>query len=274
MNVHQSANYDWGKSSGSILPIALDLVVANQQFPEYNHLFTVLIQANDYNLKLIDKLIEIGELNRAKSYCIHLIDTNRIRRVSGYKERLKKLTFLMRKRLKLDTEFAQDLLHKLVFDDYMLVVSHAADEPDFREWRSKVLYKLSCRRYLDKKAVNLYFSVLVFEARWWTMLDCIDSYAGYATILTYAEILWEVFPQKFFSRLMNKEESEQDRSLRKKDPEKLREILEELFQFIVSKYDIDYLEMPFKKGKNRSKYTRNYFAAFLNEQLSVAMPGK
>jgi len=263
MHVYQSRKEELVSASGELLKFLLRLVSANKQFPEYKDLFIPIKYANEYNLGLIDCLMQIGDLHTAEAYCVSQISQNVNSEYNlGYNVRLKRIYQETDNQQKLLPVIAQELLKRPDFDEYKRVALATPHDAEFKKWRNLVLANARTLSRYDKKSADFSLALRHFEGDWQGLLAYLDNSADYDSILRYAAELFEHSPASCIKKILEKQDSIRDQILNDEEPGRLEEILEQLFQLSVSALGIEPLRLLVNEQKARMRSWVNLFVAY------------
>jgi hypothetical protein len=266
MKVYQSRKHDSVTASGQLLQFALRTVLANNQFAKYKDLFTPLKYANEYNLRVIDCLIEIGDLHQAEVFCLQQINQNTNSAYNfGYNVRLKEIYQESNNQAKLLPVLAGELLKEPDFENYKRVVSGTPNDTEFKKWRNLVLANARILARFDKKSADFSLALRHYEGNWQGLLAYVDENADYEIILKYSAELLDHLPELFIKKIIDKQDSQRDQILNEKDPARINAILEALFQISISKFGIEPLRLLIHERKGRFSSWVNFFVAYANQ---------
>ena len=76
VEIYQNRSKESKNDAIEILKLVLDMVIANNEFVEHKEMFVPIRHSINYNLKLIDNLMKIGELGKAEMFCIEQVNSN------------------------------------------------------------------------------------------------------------------------------------------------------------------------------------------------------
>ncbi|MBC9931328.1 SWIM zinc finger family protein [Chitinophaga qingshengii] len=119
-----------------------NLVTSNHLFETYYNVFKPIRFNNDYNSDLIGRLIQLGHLNLAETYCQEQIMYNSREEYNhSYYQFLKEIYSIERDNGKLTEVLKKMSLYTFDFDDYLFVDGQIEDKAERKKWRNKIFAK-------------------------------------------------------------------------------------------------------------------------------------
>ncbi|MGY4386591.1 hypothetical protein ACVWYN_003646 [Pedobacter sp. UYP24] len=244
------------------------LVILNDQFKTYKHLFPPIRHALSYNLKLIDTLIEEEDFKSAEAYCLLQIKENTNNDYDfEYYERLIEIYKMSGDEMKLSAVLKRQLLKNPDFLDYQFVSLHRSSDNDFNHWKNRVLANARQMAHYDSHAAEFSLALVESEGNYQRMIDYIDEKIDYEVILQYAPGLILNAPQSFLNKLINRIDYQGDRDWNEYEPETLDECLENLYSLLAKNYSVEALVLSVKKGKNTFRIWSNLLVKYLDKKL-------
>jgi hypothetical protein len=170
------------------------IISENNKFEKYFHLFKPLNWSNDYNLKLINGLIQINQLELAEKYCFQQINSNyKIEYSVPYYKILNSIFILKNEVDKRIGVLKELLLFTFQYDEFVLVLSKIKDEQELKKWRIKMITnaKHALRDY-NKDAVDFLFKLYHNESKHKKIIELISEHTPLELVLEYIETLLHV----------------------------------------------------------------------------------
>lgn len=166
--------------------IIFEIINENELFQKYNHLFKPLSYENNFNLNLIEKLIAVGSLDRAKKYCEAQIALNYKDEYSlNYYLQLKEIAMLQ------NDEPGALKVSKLLFpyyfdfNDYHTIIESLPDAEKLK-WRQKMVTRARNVSYPYKlNAQEFIFELAAEEKRFKKMIEYIEDETPYHLIIKH-----------------------------------------------------------------------------------------
>ncbi|MFC3561142.1 hypothetical protein [Pedobacter jamesrossensis] len=257
--------------SKELLELLLHMVVFNKNFPEYKDIFRPIRHAIAYNIRLIDALIELGELNTAETYCIEQVDQNTDSYYDlDYIARLKQIYIQTKDDKKLVGVLSRELLYKPNFDNYNLVLSSIEPDAQFKKWRNQVLANARQLAVFDKNAADFSLALRDSEGDFKGLLAYLDENADYDSIALYTKQLILYSAEAFMKKLITKIDNERDKRLNIDNPAKLEEILEKIYQMAALKYGVENLTLIVKAREKVYGTWANLFVKYVARKSSTS----
>lgn len=170
------------------------IISENNKFEKYFHLFKPLNWSNDYNLKLINGLIQINQLELAEKYCFQQINSNyKIEYSVPYYKILNSIFILKNEVDKRIGVLKELLLFTFQYDEFVLVLSKIKDEQELKKWQIKMITnaKHALRDY-NKDAVDFLFKLYHNESKHKKIIELISEHTPLELVLEYIETLLHV----------------------------------------------------------------------------------
>lgn len=162
---------------------------------------------NDYNVFLIEKLIEIKKFDLAEKMSIDQIEGNYNEKYNfDYYQLLSQIYTINQDERKLALLQIKFIFLNFSLESYKLIQKYSLVE-DFKKFRIKLLSSLKTNFYGDKNAVQSYFEILYFEGKYKNMIDNISEYTSYELIFKYKEELFLYDKLSFLVSLMKIEKN-------------------------------------------------------------------
>jgi len=268
--IYHSKKDERANDSKELLQLLLHMVVANKNFPEYKDIFRPIRHATVYNIRLIDALIEIGEMNTAETYCIEQIDQNTDSAYDlDYIARLKQIYTQTKDKNKLVEVLSRELLQKPNFDNYTFIISNVQHDVQFKKWRNKVLANARQLAGFYKNAADFSLALCNSEADFKGLLAYVDENADYDSIVLYTKQLLLYSAETFMEKLIAKIDSNRDNRLNQDNPAKLEEILEKIYQLAALKYGVENLMLIVRKREKVYGTWANLFVKYVGRKSSA-----
>jgi hypothetical protein len=254
------------KNAHYIKPIKfffLKVFSENKLFEKVYMHFAPIRFENDFNLFLIEKLIEIKKYNDAEAIAIYQIEGNYQERYNlGYYKLLTQIYTLLGDEEKMALLQMRLIFYDFSLDAYKSIQIHC-EEVEFKKFRTKLLSALKRDFYGNKKAVENYFEILSFEKKYKNMIDNISEYTSYELIYNYKEELFLFDKLPFLLSLANIERNSYYYSRKDKS------ILEYRNKFVIwikEKYDRLMIQTVIK---NKKQYFHSDFIHELETDLKI-----
>lgn len=170
------------------------IISDNDKFEKYFHLFEPINWSNDYNLKLINGLIGINQLELAEKYCNSEILSNYKNEYNIPYYRLLNSIYLSTNEQNKRINVLKELLpYSFEYDEFVFVISKFSDEQELKKWRIKMITnaKHALRDY-NKDAVDFLFNLYHSESNHKKIIEIISEYTPLELVLKYIETLLQV----------------------------------------------------------------------------------
>jgi hypothetical protein len=224
----------------------------------YMH-FEPIRYENDFNVFLIEKLIEIQKLDLAENIAKQQIAINYQERYNiGYYQLLVKIYTISADEKKMALLQMKLIFYDFSLDSYKQIQKHCEIDT-FKKFRIKLLTAFKRDFYGNKKAVQSYFEILYFEKKFKNMIENISEHTSYELIFNYKEELFLFDKLSFLLALMKIEKS----SFYYKEVESIAEFREKFVDWIKGKYDVLTIQTVIK---NRKMYGISNFMKSLEEK--------
>jgi len=245
------------------------LVILNNQFQSYKHLFLPIRHALSYNLRLIDTLIAGEDFETAEVYCVQQLKENTNDDYDlEYHARLIAIYKTFGDEVKLAGILKLQLLKIPDFIDYQFVSLHRSSDDDFNHWRNRVLANARQMAYYDSNAAAFSLALLESEGNYARLIDYIDEKIDYQVISRYAPALILKAPQRFLEKLMSRMDNHEDRNWHQYEPETLNDCLKDLYTLLLKHYSVETLTLITKKGKSTYRNWSNLLVNYLNQRIT------
>ena len=269
--IYQSRKDERIEDSKELLQLLLHMVVVNKNFPEYKDTFRPIRHAIVYNIRLIDALIELGELNTAEAYCIQQIGENTNSNYDlDYIARLKQIYTHTKDDKKLVGVLSKELLYKPNFDNYTFVIANVQADAQFKKWRNQVLANARQLAGFHKNAADFSLALRNSEGDFKGLLAYLDETADYDSIALYTKQLILYSAEAFIQKLISKIDSVRDNRLNMDNPAKLEEILESIYQIAALKYGVENLMLIVKNREKVYGTWANLFVKYVGRKSSAS----
>ena len=269
--IYQARKDERVEDSKELLQLLLHMVVINKNFTEYKDIFQPIRHAIAYNIKLIDSLIELGDLSTAETYCIEQINQNTDSIYDrDYVVRLKQIYTQTKDDKKLVGVLSRELLYKPNFDNYTFVLSRIDLDAQFKKWRNQVLANARQLAGFYKDAADFSLALRNLEGDFKGLLAYLDEHADYDSIALYTKQLIQYSAEAFMKRLITKIDSDRDRRLKMDHPAKLEETLERIYQIVVLQYGVENLMLIVKQREKVYGKWANLFVQHVGKKSSAS----
>jgi hypothetical protein len=243
----------------------LGIAESNDLFSQYHACFKPIHYQNEYNIKLINVLIEHGYYELAEQFCKQQINNNSNSKYDfSYYILLKKIYVATKDNKKLAYVISVMFNQTYDFNEYNFILEHIEGEENRNKWMKSVRQNaLNDAKAYNKKAMNFYFELLNSENNFKKMLDTLTSFRSYELILKFFEPMYQANKKSFLEAIIMKNYS-YSFSGGKYRGEK-EEILEELLQKVIKFYTLEYITTLFEYSNKTSIYA--YDNVFLQYSL-------
>lgn len=271
VEIYQARKDERVEDSKELLQLLLHMVIINKNFPEYKDIFQPIRHAIVYNIKLIDALIKLGDLNTAETYCIQQISQNTDSSYDmDYVARLKQIYTQTKDDKKLVGVLSRELLYKPNFDNYIFVLSNIQPDAQFKKWRNQVLANARQLAGFHKNAADFSLALRNSEGDFKGLLAYLDENADYDSIVLYTKQLILYSSEAFMKKLITKIDSDRDNRLNMDNPAKLEEILERIYQIAALKYGVENLMLIVKEREKVYRTWANLFVKYVGRKSSAS----
>ena len=243
----------------------LGIAESNDLFSQYHTCFKPIYYQNEYNIKLINVLIEHGYYELAEQFCKQQINNNSNSKYDfSYYILLKKIYASTKDNKKLAYVISVMFNQTYDFNEYNFILEHIEGEENKNKWIKSVRHNaLMDAKAYNKKAMNFYFELLNSENNSKKMLDTLTSFRTYELILKFFEPMYQANKKSFLEAIIMKNYS-YSFSGGKYRGEK-EETLEELLQKVIKFYSLEYITTLFEYSNKTSIY--GYENVFLQYSL-------
>ncbi len=245
-----------------------DLVASSGLFEDYYLLFEPLRYQNDYNVELIEWLIEYDKLALAEKYCLEQIAGNSREDFNGdYLRLLAEIYTIEKDNQKLAGVLKEALSYSFDFNTYLFVDEYLEEGEEKSKWRNKLFTRARREASYHPGAMLFSFQLLDHEHEYVKMLDYLDAGTSYEVIVQFAEKLAATNKDRFLSHMLYRSDDMSDSDLQ---PEQLQPILEQLFNVFVKRYTQQELMLVVKDFNKKGRYRiPNRFVSFMMNKLVV-----
>jgi hypothetical protein len=258
--------HEYISNGDSYTKIVFKLTEQYKIFPNYCAVFKPLRYNNEYNLKLIDLLIENSHLVLAEKYCSEQINANSKNEYNiPYLTRLRKIYVLKKDETNLAKIIEILIPFTFSFDDFLYLYNRMPEGEEKKKWRSKILSraKNNCR---DRHAEDFCFSLSDYEKRYTKMFEYIH-FGSYENILRYFEQMANTDKAILLNSILNKTDEyfffSNNRGIKNDE-----EIFPELLKVFLNHYSESYLRATIKKAEgNQWHYRLNRFVSYMKKEL-------
>ena len=243
----------------------LGIAESNDLFSQYHTCFKPIYYQNEYNIMLINVLIEHGYYELAEQFCKQQINNNSNSKYDfSYYILLKKIYVATKDNKKLAYVISVMFNQTYDFNEYNFILEHIEGEENRNKWMKSVRHNaLMDAKAYNKKAMNFYFELLNSENNSKKMLDTLTSFRTYELILKFFEPMYQANKKSFLEAIIMKNYS-YSFSGGKYRGEK-EETLEELLQKVIKFYSLEYITTLFEYSNKTSIY--GYENVFLKYSL-------
>ena len=243
----------------------LSIAESNDLFSQYHTFFKPLYFQNDYNIKLINILIEHDYYELAEQFCKEQINNNSNNKFDySYFILLKKIYTSTMDDKKL--AYVYSVMFNLTYDfnEYNFILEHIQGEENKKKWIKSVRHNaLMDAKSNNKKAMNFYFELLNSEKEFKKMLDTLTNFRSYELILKFFEPMYQANKKSFLEAIIMKSYSYSFSGGKYKGEKE--ETLEELLQKVIKFYSLEYITTLFEYSNKTNLY--GYENPFLTYSL-------
>lgn len=248
----------YSKSQEEFIRFALKVFSENKHFINVYQDFSSIMYANEYNLLLIEKLIEINKLSAAEqiaenSILVIYADNMKI----PYWEALERIYLLVG-----NTEKLYYINYKLVFVDFkferFVKIKEQISPVEFKKFRTKLLTTAKNSSYRNEPAIKLYLDIYKSENNYKQILSNINYRTPYYIVFEHKEELF-LTDRKEFLKVISMIENSYYSSKTLNEDYSLK-----MANWVLEKYDPIYLKSFLEQF---SKYTYNSFLKRIQENL-------
>ena len=243
----------------------LSIAESNDLFSQYHTCFKPLYFQNDYNIKLINILIEHDYYELAEQFCKEQINNNSNNKFDySYFILLKKIYTSTMDDKKL--AYVYSVMFNLTYDfnEYNFILEHIQGEENKKKWMKSVRHNaLMDAKSNNKKAMNFYFELLNSEKEFKKMLDTLTNFRSYELILKFFEPMYQANKKSFLEAIIMKSYSYSFSGGKYKGEKE--ETLEELLQKVIKFYSLEYITTLFEYSNKTNLY--GYENPFLTYSL-------
>ena len=246
----------------------LQIVETHNLFAQYYNLFKPLRYENEYNIQLINQLVELNQLAIAKKFCRGQIATNYQPVYNVPYLKILKTIYTIENDEKSLAEVMSELFpFTFDFDAYLFITSRMGEE-DKKKFRTKMLSRSRNARYQNAGAFAFGFKLLDYEQKHKKMIEYIDEDAPYTIIYEYFEPMVSADKPGLLKAIIRK--SDRDWFIRSEKEKEDDLCFPDLFALMVKHYSAAYLKTTVKPLEKYSAYhynRLNRFTTYVKEQL-------
>lgn len=247
-----------------------EIVEEHGLFSKYSRLFKPIRFDNEYNQKLIGRLIENNNLDIAKKYCDEQIENNYREEYSiPYFKYLREIFIIEKDDNNLSKVLSVLFPYTFEFDDYLFIIKTQSEEEQ-KKWRTKILARArNAARNRNIAAMEFCFKLVNHEKSYKKMIEYIESYTPYTLILQYFEPMVGAEKARLLEAIFRKSD---DSWFVYSNTQNDAACFPELFALCVKYYTADYLKAVISahEKKDRYYYRPNRFLVYVKERLSSA----
>lgn len=237
-----------------------NLLEENILLDQYFTIFQPIYFNNTFNIKLIKKLIDKKQFDKALEYSKAQINAN-------YKEEYS-VPYLKLKReiyteLKDDASLAAVITilfpYSYNFNDFLFLYENITDINAKKEWRTKMLSKArNASRNSNESATEFVFQLMNYEEKYKKMIEYIERDCSYKIILQFFVPMFQTDQKELLHKIMNKNEGWFISS--KVEDEKIS--FSALMDQMIKSYGERLIAEKFKRTSN--SYFQNYTNSFVH----------
>ena len=189
---------------------------------------------NEFNVFLIEKLIEIEKNEIAERIALQQIENNYQERYNlSYYKLLSTIYTISGDEKKLALLQMKTIFYDFNLQDYILIEKYC-EEKEFKNFRTKLLTAFKRNFYDNSKNVKAYFEIFFHDKKYKNMIENISEYTSYEMLFEYKEELF-LFDKLAFLIALTKIEKG---SYYFKEDKLTIEYREKFVAFIKEKYDL------------------------------------
>jgi hypothetical protein len=168
----------------------------------YMH-FSPIYYENDYNVFLIEKLIEIKKYVLAEQIALEQIERNSKDKYNiGYFKVLNVIYEITKDEKKNALLKMKTIFHDFSLEKYLLIEKYC-EEKEFKIFRTKLLSAFKRNFYESTKYIIAYFEIFYHDKKYKNMIDNISELTSYEMIYNYKNELFEFDKTAFLIALTN-----------------------------------------------------------------------
>jgi hypothetical protein len=247
------------------------IISENNKFEKYFHLFKPLNWSNDYNLKLINGLIGINQLELAEKYCNSEILSNYKNEYNiPYYKLLNSIYLITNEQDKRVNVLKELLLYNFQYDEFVLVSSNFKGEQELKKWRIKMITnaKHALRDY-NKDAVDFLFKLYHNESKHKKIIEIISEHTPLELVLEYIETLLHVDELETLYALLKRSNSHgwlRNKGFYDSDLLQYSGLLKAILKRFTPQFIMNFIET--KKSGIYWYYQKNSFFDYVQDKLS------
>ena len=242
----------------------LEIIESNGLFNKYSEIFQPITFDNQFNIKLIEALIENKHYSIAEKHCYAQISDNyREEYNTAYFKFLKTIFTQTNNRIGLEDVCKKLLPLTFDFNDFIFINSLFIDETVQKDFRNKIFTKAKGYGRNGNFIANKFcFQILDFENKYSKMIETINSYTHFSLILEYFEKMFSAKKDELIKTILNKSDGWMSYSQKEENKE---EVFILLFEKIKIHYGEAYTDLAFKS--NPESYYNNKFVSYVNSKI-------
>ena len=237
----------------------------NDLLDTYYTIFHPIRFNNDFNIKLIKKLIEKKEFNQAIDYCKKQINANYNEEYSvPYYQLLREIYTETKNDVGLVATITFLFPYTYEFDDFLFIYENITDATEKKNWRTKILSKAkNASNKTQGRSINFIFNLMNYEKKYKKMIEYIDIETNFTNVFLYFEPMFEVDKIQLLKNIIDKSDgwNMYDRN------EENKHIYPALMQKLIASYGENIIRSHFINPSKSSFYFANSFVRFVNEKL-------
>lgn len=223
----------------------LTVLQENDLFTSVWDVFKDIKYENTYNLLLIDNLLAIDKIDKAKTVIKAQIMGNYYPEYNlEYWKRLKIIYLKTNNKQQLTEVLCKAIVYEPLFEDYCAIKDNLKED-EFKTFRAKFLPNI--RRAFGNKPTfpKFYFQVMNFEKNYKKMIESINSYVNYDVVYEYREEMFLADKKAFIKATCEVEE----RYYYQKNDDLNLEFKAKLLDWIFERYDLPSINTFVKANK-------------------------
>lgn len=250
--------------------VLFDIAEQNNLVNKYYAVFKPIRYDNNYNKKLIDIIIDNKNYKLAEKYCLQQIENNSSDEYNIlYRLLLRKIYRFTNDETKLANVLTMLLPYTFDFDDFLFIYNRMTDEEAKKKWRTKMLTKSKHTYGRNKAAGEFCFKLMDYEKKYKKMIEYIDSYTSYETILRYFEPMALSDKANLLATIIEKSDERIFFMYGNGNNEKDSDCFPDLLNEILKHYQKEYLKLAIKRKESGHSWFKslNHFTTYMKKQL-------
>lgn len=212
----------------------------------YDH-FQPMYYENDYNILLLEKLLEIEKYEQAEKIALEQIDRNSNDKYNvGYFQVLKSIYEITKDEKKLALLQMKTIFYEFTIENYISIEKHC-EESAFKIFRTKLLAAFKRNFNENPKYVKAYFEIFYHDKKYKQMIENISENTSYELIYAYKDELFTFDKLSFLLALTTIERNSYFSSF---SDQKLTEYREKFILWIKEKYYTIMIDAVVKRQRN------------------------